>query len=236
MNGYIKLWRSMVDWEWYKSPVVKSVFIHLLILANHAERRWMGVELKKGQFATSVESIHQATGHTTQQVRTALTKLKSTNEITIKTTNQFTLITIDNWESYQNTLPESTNEITTDSTNEQQTDNKRITTNKNIKKEKKEKKAKNNTYSETIFSYTADIGLQEALLGWIEMRNAKKKGFTIRALKLNLDKLDLLIGDKIELVDYATMKGWESFYKIPENNNQPYGKQKQSEQERIMGL
>jgi hypothetical protein len=66
------------------------------------------------------------------QVRTALTKLKSTNEITSHSTSTFTHIQLTKWEQYQSSL-------TSQATNQQQTDNKPITTtkegNKEIRKE-----------------------------------------------------------------------------------------------------
>lgn len=66
------------------------------------------------------------------QVRTALTKLKSTSEVTSKSTSTFTHIQLTRWEQYQSS-------ITSEVTNQQQTDNKPITTTKEGNKEKKER-------------------------------------------------------------------------------------------------
>lgn len=71
------------------------------------------------------------------QVRTAIKKLKSTNEITSHSTSTFTHIQLVKWEQYQSS-------ITSDITNEQQTDNKPITTTKEGK-ERKEGKEDTNT-------------------------------------------------------------------------------------------
>jgi hypothetical protein len=74
-------------------------------------------------------------------VRTALDKLKSTCEITVKSTSTYTLITLTNYNVYQDKVNLSNTVNNTQDnnqvTNEQQTDNKRATTTKEIKEDKK---------------------------------------------------------------------------------------------------
>ena len=95
MEGWIKVHRKLVDWEWYNDINVKVVFLHLLLTANHKEKQWKGQTILRGQKLTSIEHLADDVGLTIQQTRTALKKLKSTHEITIKTTNKNTLITIE---------------------------------------------------------------------------------------------------------------------------------------------
>ena len=137
MEGWIKLHRKLLEWEWYRDNNVKIVFLHLLLIANHTEQKWQGRTISRGQKITSIEHLAKETNLSVMQVRTALKKLKSTNEITIETTNKNTLITIEKYNDYQlkefennkqNNKPYN-NEIT----NKQQTNNKQITTNKNDK-------------------------------------------------------------------------------------------------------
>ena len=54
-----------------------------------------------GQLVTSVARMGADLGFSRQQVRTALDKLKSTNEITIETTKRYSIITVVNWDEYQ---------------------------------------------------------------------------------------------------------------------------------------
>jgi hypothetical protein len=128
-QGWIKLHRQILEWEWYSDNNCFRLFLHLLLKANHKEKRFKGIELKVGSIVTSRDLLARETGLTSQQIRTALTKLISTNEITSVTSSQGTIIQIVSYEKYQ----VSTNEIT----NEQPTSNQQSTTNNNVKNEKK---------------------------------------------------------------------------------------------------
>lgn len=128
-HGWIKLHRQILEWEWYSDNNCFRLFLHLLLKANHKEKRFKGIELKVGSIVTSRDLLARETGLSSQQIRTALNKLISTNEITSVTSSQGTILQIVSYEKYQ----VATNEIT----NEQPTSNQQVTTNKNIKKEKK---------------------------------------------------------------------------------------------------
>lgn len=141
-NGWIKLHRKILDWEWFTSPSTLQLFIYLLLRANKEDKKWRGILIKRGQLVTSVATISEETKLSTQQVRTSLNRLKSTNEITSKTTNRFTLVTVCKYESYQ--LFEETEQQAKQQAL-QQTNNKQITNkqqqlknNKNIRNNKKE--------------------------------------------------------------------------------------------------
>ena len=101
MEGWIKLYRKFLNWEWYKDNNVKVVFIHLLLTANHKDKKWKGKIIKRGQKLTSINHLAQETNLTVQQIRTALNKLKSTSEITTNTTSKYTLITVEKYNDYQ---------------------------------------------------------------------------------------------------------------------------------------
>jgi hypothetical protein len=119
MNGWIKLHRKLKETSFYNKPLVLSLFIHLLLSANHKDKKflWNGKEItiKKGSLITGLFSLSKNTGISIQSIRTALTNLKSTSTITIKSTNKFSIISICNWEQYQG-------ELTSTSTNKQQAD------------------------------------------------------------------------------------------------------------------
>lgn len=101
LGGFIRLYRSLLSWEWHDDPNTLSLFIHLLLMANFREGRWHEQEIQRGQVLTGRKKLAELTGLSEQQVRTALNRLKTTSTITIKSTNKFSLITIVNYEGFQ---------------------------------------------------------------------------------------------------------------------------------------
>lgn len=136
MQGYIKLYRTLMAWEWYTDIPVKVLFLHCLIRANHKDNKWQGKTIKKGSFVTSLENLALESGLTKMQVRSALKKLKSTHEITHETTRQYSIITVKNWHKFQ----QDNTQLNTQITHEQHTNNTRITLNNNEKNDKNDKK------------------------------------------------------------------------------------------------
>lgn len=128
-NGWIKIHRKLLDWEWYDEPNVMRLFLHLLLKANHKDKNYRGKVIKKGMLLTGRDLLAKETGLSIQQIRTAINKLKSTNEITIKTNKQGSVIEVVKYAEYQI--------LTNKVTNKQPDSNQQLTTNKNVKKEKK---------------------------------------------------------------------------------------------------
>lgn len=145
MEGWIKLHRKFLGWEWYKSDHMVHLFIHLLVSANTTDCNWKGITIKRGQLVIGRNEISHITGISIQSVRTCLKRLKSTNEITIESTNQYSIITICNYDSYQSREKPS-NQQTNHQTNKQLTSDQPAT-NHNIRieegKERKENKENN---------------------------------------------------------------------------------------------
>jgi len=101
MEGWIKIHRKIINWEWYDDINTKVLFLHLLLTANHEDKKWRGQIIKRGQKITSLSHLAKELGLTVKQIRVSLNKLKETNEITNKGTNKFTLITIEKYNDYQ---------------------------------------------------------------------------------------------------------------------------------------
>lgn len=149
LNGYIKLYRKLIRWGWYQDNVVKSLFLHCLLMASFRDFDWMGRKLKAGQFITSLKHLSEDLGFSVQQIRTAIKKLESTEEITSETTNRFTLITVNNWANYQSDEDESNTQSNNQITNKQQTDNKQATNKQQHRKNNKELIRRNKNSSTT---------------------------------------------------------------------------------------
>lgn len=154
-NGFIKIYRQMVNWEWYQDLNVFRLFTHLLLTVNYEDKKWQGITIPRGSKVTSLNHLAEETGLSVRQVRVALDKLKMTNEVTSKTTNKYTLISVVKYSDFQdNKKANGKQDDTQDDkrvTNERQTNDKQMTTMKEyIKKDKKDKKDKEvkNIYGE----------------------------------------------------------------------------------------
>lgn len=133
MSGWIKLHRKITEWEWFEDKNTFIVFITLLLMANHKEKKYKGIVVKVGTIITGRDLLAKQTKLSVQQIRTALGKLKLTNEITIETSPQGTVIQIVNYKKYQLV----TNEITI----KEPVNNQQVASNKNVKNEKNNKES-----------------------------------------------------------------------------------------------
>lgn len=201
-NGWISLHRSILKWEWYSDANTFRLFVHLLLSANHDDNRYMGHEVKRGSLVVGINKLSATLNLSTQQLRTALNKLKSTKEITIKTTNKFSIITICKYNNYQSkegreqhTEQQSNNKR---ATNEQQTSNKQVTTNNknNNKKNNNNGRMKEslrespeNYFKQEIPYWLNTDAFKETWLEWCGFRKETKKKLTKISVKQQIKKL-----------------------------------------------
>jgi len=189
MSGWIKIHRKFIDWEWFNKSEAVHLFIYMLLKANHKEGKWQGIDIKRGQFISSLGNISNATGISLQTIRTILKKLEKTNEIEVKSTSQYTLVTISKYECYQDENEATNKPITSN----QQTTNKQLTTNKNEKNEKNEKEV--------------------ILDSWIEYRKAAKKSLTQQSIKSILTKMNDYTNEQCKVViNKSIEQGWQGLF------------------------
>jgi biotin operon repressor len=100
-RGYIKLYRSYIDWEWFSDYKTAHLWTYLLCRAQWEDTRWRGIQIRRGQLLESLPSIASKTGMSVRSVRTALNHLKSTGEVTDEVTGFGRLITIVKYAEYQ---------------------------------------------------------------------------------------------------------------------------------------
>ena len=98
---YVKLFRKLLNWEWYTDVNTKTLFIHCLLKANWKDGSWHGHEYKRGQFITSLSTLSKETGLTIKQVRTALKHLERTGEVASKNYSKFRIITVVSFNKFQ---------------------------------------------------------------------------------------------------------------------------------------
>ena len=81
-NGWFCVHRSIMEWEWFKDANMVQFFIYCLSRANYEDNLWRGVEVKRGQFITSISKICLETGLSDRNIRTCIKRLKLTGEMT----------------------------------------------------------------------------------------------------------------------------------------------------------
>lgn len=102
MDGnYIKLSRGLLEWEWYADINTTRLFIHMLLKANWKDGNFKGTTVPRGSFVSSIGKLSSETGLTEREIRTAISHLKTTGEVTSKTTNRFTVFTVVKYDLYQ---------------------------------------------------------------------------------------------------------------------------------------
>lgn len=99
--GHIKLDRKMLDWEWYKDVNTCRLFLHCLLKANWRDGRFQGVDIPRGSFVTSYQTLADETGLTVKSIRTALEHLKRTGEVAVNRQSKFSVVTVKNYCLYQ---------------------------------------------------------------------------------------------------------------------------------------
>lgn len=134
-QGYIKLYRSLLRWEWYDDANTFRVFVHLLLTVNHEPQKWHGITIDRGQRLASFSKIAGELRLSVQNIRTSIDHLKSTGEVTCRSQGGHSIFTVVNYNLFQ--------QLTSQPTNSQQSPNKALTNDqqqrkndKNIEKEK----------------------------------------------------------------------------------------------------
>lgn len=157
-SGWIKLYRSLLDWEWYDDIPTCRLFLHILIKANYQPCKWHGQTLNEGELITSIGSLSEETGLTIKQVRTALDKLESTGEIVKKRAGKGQCLKVQNYGIYQGfDLPEGQQKGNKRATKGQEKGNEH-TIIKEIKKERNKEYITSETPArEAIWAYAPDV-------------------------------------------------------------------------------
>lgn len=158
-NGYIKLYRKMLD-----NPVVTkdaislAIWIYLLLNATHKEQEIMfkgqKITLQPGQLVTGIISISKKMKVDKNKVQRTLKLFENDKQIEQQTSNKNRLITIVNWKLYQDIDKENEKQVR----NKWETSEKQVITNNNdnnvinIKKRKINKKKKSEKQFENMFN------------------------------------------------------------------------------------
>ena len=134
MEGWIKVPRRLLEWEWFNDKQTLQLFLYLSLSANVSDRRWCGIEVKRGQLITSINSIcadlkntKEKQPTTVQSIRTCLDRLERAGAIKREATNKYTVITICNYGAFEDSAASEQQANNKRTTSEQQTNNEQVT-------------------------------------------------------------------------------------------------------------
>lgn len=118
-GGYIKLYRAVRGTAIADNPVYFAAWVHLLLMATHTDHdQVVGrqiVHLKPGQLVFGRDKFSASTGISVNQLRAALTIMKTLGMVTIKPNAKYSLISITNWSEYQHQPPADSQQFTSSS-------------------------------------------------------------------------------------------------------------------------
>lgn len=143
MAGWVKLHRSLLNWQWYEDHNATRLLIHLLISVNYQDKQWRGHTIKAGSMAFSWDTLSVAVGLTIKQCRRAMEKLESGQEVGRQRAGNFQLVTLIKWEELQQLDTTEGRETGEERADKWQAKGSERATTKEVKNNKEGKEVKN---------------------------------------------------------------------------------------------
>lgn len=160
MEGWIKIHRGLLDWEWYSDTNCVRMALHLLLMANFQTKRWRGITVERGQLVTSRSILARETGLSEREVRTAVSKLEKSDFLTSRATSSYTIVTICNYEKYQS--PETVDRPACGPTDDQDATSERPGGDQQTTTTEECKKVRREEYTHTVSSEKGVAGGETA--------------------------------------------------------------------------
>lgn len=227
MENFIKMYRKILEWEWWPDINTHRLFSYMLVKANWKDGSFKGVVVPRGSFVSSISKLSDDTNLTVDEVRTALKHLKSTNEITSKSYSKFTVFTVKNFGLYQGSpeqLPEqspSKSQADTEQSPSKPHSIPNLFPTIEEKKEgkkgrKKEGKKEDNggMLDRLLPDYPVSEVLSAKIREWIAYKNAKKETYVEQGMKSLLKKISVQAQEHgdfavIDLIDLCMANNWK---------------------------
>lgn len=202
-GGHIKLYRQMIDWEWFTDPKTAHFWVYLLLRANWRDGRFKGMEIKRGQLLMSLQDMAKETGLSVQNVRTAINRLKSTRQLTCQPTRYGMLVSIVKYDNFQILDDDANTQTNTPSNKEltrnQHATNTQLTTNEEYKEVNKVRREEYKDLKKEDISY--EISKKES---------PKSPRFippTLEEVQTYISENNYII-DAQKFIDYYQSNGW----------------------------
>ena len=101
-NGYIAIYRSLMEWKYHDVPTALSLWVHILLSANWKDGYFRGQPVPAGTFVTSIRHLQDECGiESNNTIRKWLKIFEKDGMISLKSTNKFTSIKVINYAKYQ---------------------------------------------------------------------------------------------------------------------------------------
>lgn len=226
MAGWIKLKRSLLEWEWYSDHNATRLLVHLLVSVNYEDKRWRGIMIKAGSMALSWDTLSEGSGLSVKQCRVAMDKLEKSGEVGRERAGNFQVVSLVKWEKIQSGEKE-TDEIgqregSVRAGKGQGKGRRGATT-----KEYKEREEGNNLRIEekkegVVFPFSSS----EFLTLWENWKVYKKKEFRFSYRSIQSEQAALMKVQKLsageekkatEIILQSMSNGWQGFFDIKEN-------------------
>ena len=120
-NGYIKLYRQLLESPIFLNDKLLKLWIWCLLKASHKPHKVIvgvqEIELNSGQFICGRKKDSEALGLSESTFYRYLKRLESLKMLSLNSNNKYTVVTVENWAKFQEEEREANNKRTT---NEQQ--------------------------------------------------------------------------------------------------------------------
>jgi hypothetical protein len=211
MEGYLKLYRQIIDSEVFASPNALKIWIWCLCKASYKEK-YMTIQIGRGESSVKLDvgsflfgrfKAEQELDLSGSMIYRWMKRFEDLGMINIVSNSHYSIVTICNWETYQDTKTESEQPLNSHWTAVEQplNTNKKDKKDKNIKKEIYKERNLNSDWRNSFEVYKQD--LKEAYKELIndEAYIKQRQGYH--------NNLDIQRSLEKACVDYwATEEGW----------------------------
>ena len=231
MDGWLKLYRSILDSAVFQDAEILKVWIWLLcnVAFEQHDTICYGkvIHLKPGQIATGRKKIAQCTDLNENKVYRALTALKSLGNIEIKATNKYSIITVVNWDKYQDENGKRTSseqQTNSKQTSEEQQYDSKTTQHKNGKKEKKEKNIYICSFFQSVWDeYPKKLGKNKVTKAAMEQLEEAGEDAVMSAVRRYVEKIKREGTDEKYIMHGSTFfnGAWKDYLESYELSEEP---------------
>lgn len=214
MNGYIKIYKKIEDWQWYKYSSTLHLFLDLLLEANWQDSKVGELVIEKGQVLTSIERMSKRTGLTPREIRTSLSRLEKSGEIDKQTTNRYSIITIKKYNDYQENDKQKTSKRQTKDNIKEYKEYKEINNKESISKDIPKK-------VET--KYFESLKVNTIFNEFLELRKKLKAVNNDRAINTLINKLNNYDEEtQYEMIEQSIVNSWKGIFELKNQKSKSY--------------